>query len=129
MSWTRAGGFTLLEVMIALAVLTVSLLGCYAMILSCVTLSHTSRETNIAMFDLEAALEQVISTPFDDIPIAFPDGEPVAEFNGLHLADELITISYVDPDAEPLEIAAAIAWTDHRGAGTRRLTLKTARTR
>jgi len=67
-------GMTILEVMISVMVLSIAFTGGYAMLLSSVDLNQTTRETNMAVFDLKATLEIVRSTPFDDITSEFPDG-------------------------------------------------------
>jgi len=127
---------TIIEVMIALAVLLVTLAATTASQLSSRALTETAAETSTAMSDLQACMEQLMLSNLDQLAIpgsVFEDGQPVAAFNGLHLTNEVIVANYPTyggganvPD--PLEIVLTCTWRDHRG-GTRQLQLATMKTR
>ncbi len=119
---SRRAGFTLVELMIAIIVLLVAVLATFTSQFRSRELLQTSRETGIAMADLQSAMEQILLRPVDQIPIAgslYEDDQPIAAFTNLHLANEVITADYPGyaggavPD--PLQIALTITWTDPRG--------------
>lgn len=61
---SKAPGFTLVEVMISLAVLAFVLLAFLSIMTSASTLSMSSKEAMIASFELQSACEDVNSAPF-----------------------------------------------------------------
>lgn len=119
----RKRGFTLMELMIAITILLVAVLSTFVSQLSSHNLIRTSRETNSAIADLQAAMERVLLRPADQIPLAgaanYPPGQPIAMFDGLHLSGETIVPSYPGfaggavPD--PLPIVLTLAWNDFKG--------------
>ena len=115
-------GFTLLEILIAVAVLIVAVTAAFATQLSSLNLLHTARETNTAMADLENAMERALALATDQIPVpgsAFQAGQPIAAFAGLHLDNQSIVATYPGyaggavPD--PLEIVLTMTWDDWVG--------------
>lgn len=134
---TRRGdaGFTLVELMIAIVVLLVAVLGTFAAQFRSRELLQTSRETAIAMADLQAAMEQVLLRPVDQIPVAssaYADGQPIAAYTDLHLSGQRIVADYPGyaggaiPD--PLPIVLTMTWNDPRGR-PRTETLRSMKTR
>lgn len=123
----RAGrtrrGFTLVEMMIAITVLAVAVLSTFITQISSHNLMRTSRETNVAMADAEAAMDRLLLLPVDEIPVAgslFAAGQPVAAFTNLHLDNETIVPTYpgyagVGPIPDPLQIVLTVTWNDYAG--------------
>jgi prepilin-type N-terminal cleavage/methylation domain-containing protein len=118
------GGFSLIELMIAITVLTVAVLSTFITQLSSHNLLRTSRETNMAVADAHAAMEALLLvTPISSLPVAgstYASGQPIASFNGLHLTNERVVASYpnyvpggVVPD--PLQIVIEVTWNDFGG--------------
>jgi prepilin-type N-terminal cleavage/methylation domain-containing protein len=68
---SRQGGFTLIEVMIATAVLGFVLLAFMSIMTSAATLSSSTRESVLAAYDLQAALEDTLSIPFSNFQINY----------------------------------------------------------
>ncbi|MBK7876034.1 MAG: hypothetical protein IPJ77_09820 [Planctomycetes bacterium] len=107
--------------MIAITVLLVAVLGTFVAQLASHSLLRQSRETNLATADLAAAMEQMLVLPADQIPLAgrFPPGQPIAAFDGLHLANERIVPTYpgftgpTPPD--PLPIVLTLTFDDSKG--------------
>ena len=129
-------GFTLIELMIAGVIMVVAVMTTMATQVRVLDLVKTTRETNLAMADLQAAMEQLMLVQFDNVHVAgsvYADGQAVAAFNGLHLTTEAITCDYPGYVAgatvpSPLTIVLTCTWSDWRGRA-RTLQLSTARTR
>ena len=105
-------GITLIEVVIAAAVLTISSLIAYPTYLSYMDLSRQNIGENIALFDLETALEDLKATSFLEIKTTYPDNSEIVKFNDLHLSDERVTIHYLAATEDPLYIRLDVTWTD-----------------
>ena len=122
------GGFTLIERILAISLLAIGAISIFHSAFSYQDLSEMAHERNIAYFDLETVLEDIRSTPFDQIVDKYPDGATVPKFNGLHLNREQVTIEYRNPNRDPLIITATIRWRDNKGH-PREESMFTARTR
>lgn len=118
----RAGaraGFSLLELMIAVVLLTFGVLSAFLGQITSLNLLRAARERNTAMSDVEACMELILAEPLEDIPGTYPDGAPVPFYNDLHLTNQRVVPTYpnfaggVVP--EPLEIVLDITWVDWRG--------------
>jgi len=115
--------FTFVEVLVAIALLTIGFLGVYASLNTSALLRETSNETNIAMFKLQATMEYLFSLPFDSVTTVLPAGAPldIAALtdsnpgNDFKLSNEQITIAYVDPAADPLYFRITLTWTSRTG--------------
>lgn len=117
--------------MVAIGVLLVAIMSAFSSQLTSLELMRTSRETQAALADLQAAMESILTLPVDGIPQEddpYPPGQSIAAFEDLHLTDERIVPSYpgypggaaVPPD--PLTIVLRMNWTDY-GGRPRTLTL------
>lgn len=60
-------GFTLLELIIAVAVMTTAITGFMMMLVSTGSLNRTSEETTLASLAASQKLEEILSSAFDDI--------------------------------------------------------------
>ncbi len=99
-------------------------------------LVQTTRETDTATSDLQAAMEQILLRSPDQIPIAgspFQAGLPIAAYSDLHLRGERMVASYPNyaggasvPD--PLQIRLTLTWSDFKGRA-RTMRIATTRTR
>ncbi len=129
-------GFSMLEIMIAIAVLLISILGAFGSQLTSLNSIRTSRETDAAVSDLKACMEQILAHTSDEIPISgslFEADLPVAHYTSLNLSDELLVPSYPGytlggevPD--PLEIVLTLDWSDYQGRA-RQLNLRSLKVR
>lgn len=118
----RRAGFTMLEVMVAIGVLIVATLSAFSSQLTSMRLVSTSRQTDIAIGDLRACMEQVLVLPTDEIPVAgsaYQDGQRVQAYNDLHLPGQQIVPSYPGYDGgvvpDPLPIVLTMTWNDDTG--------------
>ena len=106
---TRAGrgGFSLLEVVITIAILTSVCLATTLLLVPVARQSRIGRETETANLAANRVLERIQSTPFRDIISSYPQGseQAVAE-----LPNGKIKIIYEDPAADPLVIQADLSW-------------------
>lgn len=129
-------GFTMVEVMVSIGVLLLAVMTAFGSQLTSFRLMTASRESDIAIGDLAACMEELLLLPVDAIPVAasvFAADQPVARYEGLHLRNQRIVASYPDyvvggavPD--PLQIRLTSTWTDPRG-GARRLEVRSLKVR
>lgn len=132
----RSGGFTMVEMIVAIAVMLIAVLATSVAQVSALRLQDGARETAKALADLESAMESVLSKQVETIPVAgspYQAGQPIAAYEKLHLKNQRIVPSYpgytaggVVPD--PLTIVLTATWTDRRGA-PRRAVLRGMKTR
>jgi hypothetical protein len=83
-------------------------------------LCQTSRESLIALNDLETMVENIYSEPFASLSIAFPNGTANGSsanpywniVGGYELAQESITVTYPTFTNESREILVSLIWRD-----------------
>jgi prepilin-type N-terminal cleavage/methylation domain-containing protein len=116
-SWraARRGGLTLVELLVAVAVLVVVALVAFPTTISCVALSHAAREQSVANHDLSSAVEDLQCTPFSSVTTTYPSGAAIPKYGALHLRDERIVVDYADPNADPLVLTVTATWSDEKG--------------
>jgi prepilin-type N-terminal cleavage/methylation domain-containing protein len=116
-------GFTLIELMLCVTVLVVAISTAVASQLVAFNLLKTSRETDIAMGDLQGAMEELVLRNIDTLPIAgspYAAGQPIVAFDDLHLRNESIVATYPNYVAgsqvpDPLQIVVTMTWNDYLG--------------
>lgn len=126
---------TLIETMVGISVMMIGVLGALVSQVASANLLRTSKETNRAVLDLRAVMDQVLVMPAGTIPVAgsvYADNAVITAYNGLHLKDEQITVDYPGYVAggavpNPLTIVLTINWTDYAGRA-RTLTLSSMKT-
>jgi prepilin-type N-terminal cleavage/methylation domain-containing protein len=128
----RAGGFTLLELMIAMSVIAVALFGILAMITQMVAMREVNRESEIAKEWVQQEIEKVKSYPFTSLNTAGTyaantSGPSGAAYTGttamaLHPAPALanasgtVLVNYANPNL--YEIVVTLNWKGRKGSGT-----------
>jgi prepilin-type N-terminal cleavage/methylation domain-containing protein len=115
----RRGGFTLLEVMLAISVMLITLVAAVSSQITSMNLVRSTRESNTAMADLQTAMEELLLSDAEDLPLDFPPGTPLAAFTGLNLDGEAITPTYPGwgggPVTDSIQIVLTMTWNDWRG--------------
>lgn len=120
--------------MIATVVVMISVLTAINSHISSFASMQSSRETTLAVGDLQAAMESLLVLQVDQIPIAgseFEIAQPIARFTDLHLKGESIVATYPGytiggPIPNPLQIVLTIGWKDQKGRA-RRISARTAK--
>ncbi|RKY27650.1 MAG: hypothetical protein DRP61_03720 [Candidatus Omnitrophota bacterium] len=116
-------GFTLVEILIT-TFLGVTALGVILnSLISTAYLLDISQEEEIASYHLTNLAERILATPLDYVTDRFPPGvedgpsdNPYADIvGGYSLNNEHITVTYPNPDAEPLELKITLSWQDRKG--------------
>ena len=117
-------GFTLLEVTIAVALLTVLTLGAALVYVPVARQTRVNREVATANMEVRRVLEKVHALPFNKIVSTHPDGQTI----GLgSLPSGQLVIDYADPAADPLVLTATLSW-ESPDLGTMQRTYTTVRT-
>ncbi|HTY44477.1 MAG TPA: hypothetical protein VMD52_00580 [Patescibacteria group bacterium] len=116
-------GVSLIEILVAVLIFTLAMGGLLSCVFSTMYLSEISRNSTIATADLKNIMEKIRATPFDHLTADFPhnvqDG-PIAKpyqniVGAYRLTAEHITVTYANPNGDPLEIKATAVWQDKRG--------------
>ena len=126
-------GFSMVEMLVAIGVVMVTTLAGFVTQVQSFDLIDSSRDSVVAVTDLEVCVEEVLATSADGIPDAFPAGAPIAAYSGLHLPNQIIVPTYpnyagIGDVPDTLEIVLTMTWDDRRGR-PQILTVTTAKTR
>ncbi|MBI5873880.1 MAG: prepilin-type N-terminal cleavage/methylation domain-containing protein [Candidatus Omnitrophica bacterium] len=104
----KNSGFTLLELMIAAAIIIVALAGLLSTYVACFELNETTRNTNLALNAAQKAMEEIRSSTFSGIASAY---------NGYNFAVSGMAVNksvgrvYVDStDPSLLNITIGVCW-------------------
>lgn len=106
-------GFTLIELMIAMAVLVLVLVGYLCANTTIQQSNEAAFERTLALQDANQVLERMrmesASGIFPgNVTAEFPDGEPVSGFTSL--SSQSVTVDYVDSTADPLDVTVTVNW-------------------
>jgi prepilin-type N-terminal cleavage/methylation domain-containing protein len=103
----RRAGFSLLEVMVGVAILATLTLSSMLVFVPVSRQARINREVAMANSEARRILEKVHAVPFTKVQDLFPDGIeiPIAA-----LPDGKIVTSYVDPATDPLVMRAVLTW-------------------
>lgn len=131
----RRGGFSLVETMIGITVVMISMMASLASQIAASNLQRASRETNQAVMDLKACMDEVLVQPPAALPspgTKYADDIVIAAYTDLHLTDEQIRVDYPGYVAggavpNPLTIELTLTWSDYAGR-PRELTLSSMKT-
>ena len=121
---TTLQGFSLLEVSITIAILLSATLAAILLLVPVARQARLRREVETANSAAKRILERIQATPYKDIVTLYPQSYSEV-ITGLNAGS--ITITYVDPAADPLLIQADLTWNDPE-SGTLQRTFNTVRT-
>lgn len=109
-------GFTLLELLIAAAILTGTVLGFLMFFYASLLLMETNRNTIVAVNDAKAILEQIRETdPFSAANVAatYPASTDLIALVGPQkLNGETIYVAYPSGSSDPLRIVVTVNWSE-----------------
>ena len=120
-------GFTLLELMISVAIMAGAILSLVGLYFTFLVLIETNKNSTVAIYHAQAALEAIRNVdPFDSVGAAFPAGNVIASFNFTRLNNESIMVAYGAGD--PLTVTVTVNWQERtRGMSESLTTLMTQR--
>ena len=109
-------GFTLIELMIALAVVSVLIVGFVGANTMAQKNNEEMHERTTAIQDANRAIEQIRNVSRtgafpSSVVTAYPDNGALTGFN--NLSDEAITVSYVSTTANPLDVTVRVTWVSY----------------
>lgn len=112
-------GFTLMEVMVTMMVFAAVMVGLAGFFLGTSGLSESSRHLTQAMADGRGVMEQMrnICQSNGLATVTATNWTAWAAANGLtSLTNEAVTVTYVNPVADPLSVAVLVSWQERRRA-------------
>ena len=116
----KARGFTLVEVMIAIAMFACTAVAYVAFYVTTAQMSESSRNLTQATNDVRAALEMMRNTAqsggLAGVTTTYRDGNPIV-LPGVvwSLPAEAIRPTYTAPAADPLPVTVQVSWTEAGG--------------
>jgi prepilin-type N-terminal cleavage/methylation domain-containing protein len=127
MNLKNQSGFTLIEVMIATAVMVVALFGVLAASTMMSQRAQESFERSVAIQDAHRVVEQMRNTAQTgtfpaNVVAAYPNNTDVAGF--ANLTNQTVRVTYVSTTANPLDTTVTVTWT-LRGVRTTTETIRT----
>jgi prepilin-type N-terminal cleavage/methylation domain-containing protein len=126
----KDAGMTLVEIMMALTVLTVVMVMLFGAFLSSHMLSRVNKDKHRALMDTTALMEQMAMVPIGNLGTTFPNATNIPEFNNLHIPNQRVQVVYDNgnPNARPLGYQVVSTWTT-AGRLPARLTVRGVRAR
>jgi hypothetical protein len=123
-------GLSLVEIMLALTVLTVVVVMLFGAILSTHMLGRVNKDKHRAIMDTTALMEQMAMIPIGNLGTTFPHATDIPEFDNRHISNQRVRVVYDggDPTARPLGYQVVSTWTT-AGRLPARLTVRGIRSR
>jgi len=111
-------GFTFVELMIALVVITLVIAGYVGANMKAQQNTEAMHERTLAIQDANRAIEQMRNSSRTgtfpaNVVADYPNGGTPEGFSSL--ADEVVTVSYESPAANPLDVTITVTWTSYVG--------------
>lgn len=108
-----SAGFTLIELMIAMAVIVLALVGYIGANSAIQRSGEAAFERSVAIQDANRVLEQMRSAAAlgefpQSVLDAFPNGGTVAGFTSL--SGQQVRVNYIDTAADPLDATVTVTW-------------------
>ncbi len=118
----RHQGFTLIELIISLAIIVPVLLGAIGLNVYVFRMNETSRRAVVALQDAHTVIERIRNlseTSLAQVTSTYPSGQTVSGFS--NLPSEQVTVTYPNASTDPLVITVTASWVDRQGAMNRSL--------
>ncbi|MCF7908123.1 MAG: prepilin-type N-terminal cleavage/methylation domain-containing protein [Candidatus Omnitrophica bacterium] len=106
-SFSKRAGFTLLEVMIAAAIIMIVASGLIMAFVSCAFLNESSNNLVAAANDAQCVLEEIKTLSYGDIDVYSP---PVFD----NLIDENVTVQAAGTETSLTEVIANVSWSERQ---------------
>lgn len=112
-SLRRTDGFTLIELMITMAVIVLALVGYIGANSAIQRSDEAAFERSVALQDANRVLEQIRNAAASgtfpqNVTSAFPNASTVAGFTSL--TNQQVLVSYADTSADPLDVTVTVTW-------------------
>ncbi|OGW76582.1 MAG: hypothetical protein A3J52_02795 [Omnitrophica bacterium RIFCSPHIGHO2_02_FULL_49_9] len=114
--WSSRDGFSLIEAVIAIAVVAFSIFAILAANTRLQQRAQAVFERSIALQDANQALEQMRNTADsgtfpNNVVSAFPNNSAVPGF--ANIASEQVTVSYANVTSDPLDVTVTVGWLEN----------------
>ena len=110
----RGKGFTLLEVLFAIAILLPVFFAILGVNFYMARATDSARMTTTAIQDAHTVIERMRDASrqeLNQVTTNFPDGQTLVGFT--NLTNEQIVVDYANPNADPLSATVTVTWTDN----------------
>ncbi len=110
----------MIELLVAITILLISLAAAFGSQVASFGLIDSSRDSTLAMTELERCMEEVLTKSSDNIPVDYPAGEPISGYDDVRLRQQSIVPSFPGYSGggsipDPLEVVLEATWLDSRG--------------
>jgi len=102
----KKNGFTLAELLLAVAILAVALCAILATYAACFNLTNISKNVNIATSAAQGLIEQIRNTPFTQIPASYDR----LNFTVNNIPNSMGIVYVNDTDPELLVVTVVVCW-------------------
>ncbi|MBI3615498.1 MAG: type II secretion system protein [Candidatus Omnitrophica bacterium] len=107
-------GFTLIEILVTVSIFVITTAALVGFYVSIAAMNESSRNMTRAMADARAVLEQIRNVSIGGLAAVTGTGWTAwATANNLtSLNNEAVTVAYVNPAADPLDVTVTINWSE-----------------
>jgi len=118
--------FTLLELILSVAILAVTISGLLATFIYCLLLNHSNQNLVVACVDAQYVLEQIKGLTYDKIDDYIEDFDP---YTFSHLPNETITFPDTNIGPRLANITVNVTWQERQNSRSLLLSTKIAKTK